>query len=133
MHRSKFSTTDLDQLERQLDGWRQSQSQYSRLPKEAWAAATALARELGVSPVAQRLGLGYNKLKHLSAPAAALARRGTKAADFVEVQLGDWGSGPGNCCRVELSDGAGGRMTVDLPADSPAVVGLAQGFWRRGQ
>ncbi len=41
-------------------------------------------------------------------------------------------NGASRLCRIELSDPAGGQMTVHLPCDAPAVLGLAQAFWRRG-
>ena len=41
-------------------------------------------------------------------------------------------NGASRLCRIELSDPTGGQMTVHLPCDAPAVLGLAQAFWRRG-
>lgn len=141
MPRSRFSATDLDTLQRQLDCWRQSQSGYRRLPEEAWAAACALARRLGVSRVARTLGLDYYKLKELSCPPLALAPVENCAVPpgFVELQWNNWSGGlPGSNsgpaeCRVEFCDPAGGRLTLQAPAGSPVLLGLAQAFWRRTQ
>jgi len=63
MPRTKFSTTDLNQLRHQLDTWRQSQSGYSRLPEALWTSAGAVAATHGVGYVARSLRLDYNKLK----------------------------------------------------------------------
>jgi hypothetical protein len=63
MPRTKFSTTDLNQLRHQLDTWRQSQSGYRRLPEALWTSAAAVAATHGVGYVARSLRLDYNKLK----------------------------------------------------------------------
>lgn len=142
MPRSRFSATDLDTLQRQLDCWRQSQSGYRRLPEEAWAAASTLARRLGAGRVARTLGLDYSKLKELSDAPLALASVESFPVPpgFVELQ---WGNGTGSAlprsgsgsaeCRVEFCDEAGGRLTLQAPASSPVLLGLAQAFWRRTQ
>jgi hypothetical protein len=140
MPRSRFSSTDLDTLQRQLECWRRSQSGYRRLPEEAWAAACALTRGLGVSRVARSLGLDYYKLKERSCPPLALVPLENSAVPpgFLELH---WSNGsnsaspkPGSGsaeCRVEFCDPAGGRLSLQAPAGSPVVLGLAQAFWRR--
>lgn len=142
MPRSRFSATDLDTLQRQLECWRQSQSGYRRLPEEAWVAAITLVRRLGVSRVARALGLDYYKLKERSCPPVALApvENSPVSPGFVELQWSNWsgsalpGSNSGGAeCRVEFCDPAGGRLSLQAPADSPVVLGLAQAFWRRTQ
>jgi hypothetical protein len=50
----------------------------------------------------------------------------------VELPLQTSGPLASTVCRIELSDLTGTKMTVDLPYDPTAVVGLAQAFWRRG-
>lgn len=133
MRRTKFSATDLNQLQRQLNAWRQSQPQYKRLPEEVWASATILARKHGVSLVARTLGLGFTKLKGQATLPSRNSSKATPAPGFMELQLSDWGSGASSPCRVELSDGAGGKMTLHLPGDSVAVLGLVEAFWRRAK
>lgn len=131
MPRTKFSTTDLDKLRHQLDSWRQSQSGASRLPEELWTSAASLATIQGVGYVARTLRLDYNKLKrqvpHAPGPSAPLS-----LPTFVELPLHDSLPRASTTCRIELSDPAGAKMTVDLPCDPATVVGLAQAFWRRG-
>ena len=132
MPRTRFSTTDLRQLLRQLVAWRQSQPPRARLPEPLWAAAATLATTHGVSAVARLLSLDYYQLKRRVTPAARPPARATPPPGFVELQLADaLGGGSGSTCRIELSDPAGGKMTVLLPGGSPAVLALAQGFWRR--
>jgi hypothetical protein len=132
MPRTRFSTTDLSQLHRQLDSWRQSQPQCSGLPEAVWASAATLATTHGVSCVARTLGLGYIKLKQRVTQAPGVSARTTPPPAFVELQVDDSLRGASQSCRIELSDPAGGRMTVHLPCDAPTVLGLAQAFWRRG-
>ena len=55
MNTPTFCSTDLAQLERQLDRWRGRQSGRVRLPGPLWEAAAQLARERSVSEVARRL------------------------------------------------------------------------------
>jgi hypothetical protein len=129
MPRPTFSATDLNQLRHQLDRWRQSPSGASRLPEALWTSAAALALTHGVGPVARTLRLDYNKLKRQVPPptqAAPLA-----PVPFVELRPHEWLPQGATLCRIELSDPAGAKMTLELPCDSATVVGVAQAFWRR--
>ena len=131
MPRTKFSTTDLNQLRHQLDHWRQSQTGYRRLPEALWTSASTLAAAHGVGYVARTLRLDYSKLKR-QMPESPGHSALVPTPAFVELPRHDWlprGSSP---CHIELSDPTGARMTVDLPYDPATVVGLAQAFWRRG-
>jgi hypothetical protein len=133
MPRRKFSTTDLRQLHRQVVAWRQAQPSRTRLPEPLWAAAATLAVPHGVSAVARLLQLDYYKLKRRVIEAPAISARSTSPPAFVELQLEDALGGGSRSCRIELSDAAGGKMTMHLPGDAPAVLALAQAFWRRGR
>jgi hypothetical protein len=130
MPRTKFSTTDLNQLRHQLASWRRSQSGPIRLPEALWTSAATLAATQGVGQVARTLRLDYNKLKRQAAPAPAqVVPIGPPA--FVELPSHPSWSQPSSVCRIELSDPAGAKMTVELPCDPATVVGVAQAFWRR--
>jgi hypothetical protein len=120
---TKFSATDLSQLRHQLDSWRQSQSGTARLPEALWTAAATLAATRGVGPVARTLRLDYNKLKR-QMPLAP--------PSFVELAPREVLLPALPVCRIELSDPAGAKMTVNLPCDPATVVSIAQAFWRRG-
>jgi hypothetical protein len=130
MPRTKFSATDLNQLRHQLDRWRQSQSGATRLPEALWISAATLASTHGVGPVARTLRLDYNKLKR-QVPQAPADSVPMAPPSFVELRPREWLPQAAAVCRIELSDPAGAKMTVDLPWDTPTVVGLAQAFWRR--
>ena len=131
MPRTQFSTADLNQLRRQLDTWRQSQSGYRRLPQALWTSAAALAATQGVGAVARSLRLDYSKLKRQVPPQAHPSALLSTPA-FVELSLPASLPRASTGCRIELSDRTGTKLTVDLPYDPTAVVGLAQAFWRRG-
>ena len=54
----------LSRARRQFDRWRSQQhNKRTRLPKELWQKAVALAREHGLNKTARALGLNYYSLK----------------------------------------------------------------------
>jgi hypothetical protein len=130
MPRRRFSATDLTQLRHQLDRWRQSQSGATRLPAGLWTSAATLALAHGVGPVARTLRLDYNKLKR-QLPGAPGQAAAIAPASFVELRPREWLPQPATACRIELSDPAGAKMSLELPCDPATVVGLAQVWWRR--
>ena len=130
MPRTKFSATDLNHLRQQLDRWRQSPSA-TRLPAALWTSAATLATTHGVGQVARTLRLDYNKLKR-QVPQATAPSVPVATSPFVELQPREWLPQAAAVCRIELSDAAGAKMTVDLPCDPATVLGMAQAFWRRG-
>ena len=130
--RNEFSSTDLDELERQLTDWRRKQvGARARLPKELWDSAAVLARSLGVSQVSRRLCLDYYKLSRWLGQARNEAWPRQK---FVELAQGDASAvafGPE--FRAEVGLPAGSKLTFHLGRDVRAVVALAEAFWRREQ
>ena len=130
MPRTKFSATDLNQLRHQLDRWRRSQAGATRLPAALWTSAATLASTHGVGQVARTLRLDYNQLKR-QVPQAPAHWVPIAPPSFVELAPRALFSPASAVCRIELSDPAGAKMTVDLPCDPATVVGLAQAFWRR--
>ena len=132
MARSKFSSTDLNQLRHQLDSWRQSQSARPRLPEALWQSAATLVGTHGVGCVARTLRLDYRQLKRRLTEAPGIAAPPNPPPAFVEVQLDEGFRSAARLCRLEFCDPTGRKMTVDLPCEAPAVLGLAQAFWRRG-
>ena len=133
MNGSGFSATDLGELQRQLGAWRRGQTGRARIPEEVWMAAAALARTQGVSWVARTLRLDYYKLRRRCPGADASVPAAGAVASFVELHLEDSGVGVGHAraFRVELGEARGARMTVELGQDVPALVALAEAFWRR--
>jgi hypothetical protein len=130
MPRTKFSTTDLNQLRHQLDRWRQSPSA-TRLPAALWTSAATLAAAHGVGQVARTLRLDYNKLKR-QMPQAPGPSVPIATPSFVELRPSQWLPQAAAVCRIELTEPAGAKMTVDLPCDPATIMGMAEAFWRRG-
>jgi hypothetical protein len=125
--KARFGGT-LEEVEEQLQSWRQEQGKRVRLPERLWEMAVKLSRAHGVSQVARTLGLDYYTLKERASLGSA-AVVAPKPASFVEVEVGQQVSGPE--CRIELENGKGLKMSLELRAPSPEeVVALAQGLWR---
>ena len=72
------------QLQRQLDQFRSTQSQRTKLPESVWQAAVELARQHGVYAVAHPLRLDYMGLKKRLGGVSGRPRRAAKPA-FVEL------------------------------------------------
>lgn len=133
MNGTGFSATDLRELERQLRVWRRGQTGRTRIPEGVWVAAAALARTRGVSCVARLLRLDYHKLRRRCTAVVPSVPPASAVASFVELQLEDSAAvvGSARAFRVELAQARGARMTIDLGQDVPALVALAEAFWRR--
>jgi hypothetical protein len=133
MESNRSFSLDIEEAHRRLEAWRKSRSRGKRMPAPLWSLAAALARTHGVSPVSQRLGLDYNRLKR-RAEAVATPRRSRldPPLGFVELPLiGQAGQGPN--CTVELARGEGARMTIRWDGkEGLDLVGLAEAFWRAG-
>ena len=63
------------QLQRQLDQFRSTQPQRTKLPEPLWQAAVELARQQGIYPVAHPLRLDYMGLKRRLGGVPALRRK----------------------------------------------------------
>ena len=72
------------QLQRQLDQFRSTQPQRTKLPEALWQAAAELARQHGIYPVAHPLRLDYMGLKRRLGGIPALRRKASKPT-FVEL------------------------------------------------
>ena len=112
--------------------WRQRRAGGRRIPAEAWAAATALARVHGAGRVGRTLHLDFYKLREqLQRPRVESAEGA--GPTFVEVGWPTAPSMPGSACTVELSDGSEQRLRMQMSGDAPALVALAEAFWRRSR
>ena len=80
MNTPTFCATDLQQLQLELNTWRQGRSGRAHLPEALWAAATQLAQAQGVSRVSRALRLGYFQLQRRVQAAASAPPPG-----FVEL------------------------------------------------
>ena len=115
----------LSRAQRRIERWRERRRPRTRIPEELWREAAQLACEYGINRTARALRLDYYALKKR---AAAAARSGERAAEFVEILPGGL-SAPRSECMIELEDASGTKMRIHLQGgDLPDVAALARGF-----
>jgi hypothetical protein len=120
---------ELGQLRVRFEQWRQQKRhRRQRIPSALWDAATGLARQRGIYPVARTLRLDYILLKK-RAGLACERQRSPATMPFVECLL----PGPAIASEnvVELVNRHGARMILRLPGSNRQDwQALAQLFWR---
>jgi hypothetical protein len=116
---------DLVRGRSRFQAWRARRKAGGRIPQALWAMATRLAKAHGVSRTAAVLRLDYYRLKNLAEPAASGPQSSGPA--FVEL------TSPvmvGKHCRLELDNGAGATMRVQLVGyDAADLEALSRSFW----
>ena len=116
------------QLQRQLDQFRSTQPQRTKLPEPLWQAAVELARQHGIYPVAHPLRLDYMQLKKRLAGVLSSRRRTTKPA-FVELvaphpaMLAE--------CVIEFESSSGSKMRSQWKAATPPDWASLLRAWRQ--
>ena len=104
------------QLQRQLDQFRSTQPQRTKLPESLWQAAVELARQYGIYPVAHPLRLDYMGLKKRLGGVPMLRRKATKPA-FVELITPP--VTPPEECVIEFESTRGGKVRIQWKASTP--------------
>ena len=116
---------DLVRGRARFQAWRARRKIGGRIPQPLWALAVRLARTHGVSRTATALGLDYYSLKKRAESAAAPPQSSGPA--FVEL------TSPvmvGKHCRLELDNGSGATMRVQLVGyDAAELEALSRSFW----
>ena len=132
MNTPTFCSTDLTQLERQLDRWRGRQAGRVRRPGPLWEAAAQLARERSVSEVARRLRIDFYKLQRRVRDFPRAAPEGPAAINpgFLELKFAATVPPPGNGGVVELFEGSQRRLRLETGHDPTLWLALAEAFWR---
>ena len=102
------------QLQRQLDQFRSTRPQRTKLPEALWEAAVELARQHGLYSVAHPLRLDYVQLKKRLGGVTNLRKKATKPA-FVELVAAHPGVDGGVRDRVRV---------LDWKQDAHSVEGL---------
>jgi hypothetical protein len=117
--------TDLLQARSRFQAWRGQRKVGERIPQPLWTLAVRLAKVHGVSRTATVLGLDYYSLQKRAEAAATPPQSGGPA--FVEL------TSPvvvGKECRLELDNGSGATMRVELVGyDAADVEALSRSFW----
>jgi hypothetical protein len=110
---------------RRLERWRSKRTGRARIPESLWLAAGELAREHGVSRVAEVLGLEFNHLKRMSRAAGpGVSKRRARPPAFVELIAPQATSG--RPCVIEI-EGERGKLRIEVngSADELALIGRA--------
>lgn len=115
---------DLARARSRFQAWRCRRQGGGRIPQRLWALAVRLVNRHGVSRTATALGLDYYSLKERSE--AAVSEPQSSGPAFVELPS------PvlvGKQCLVELDNGAGASMRVQLVGYDAADVEALSRFW----
>jgi hypothetical protein len=110
----------LERLQQRVEEWRETRAKKSPMPPELWEEAAALARALGVNAVKTALRVNYGSLRQRARPDPVPAFAETPA--FVRLDMAQTFGAMG--AVVELSDAAGTRLKIQLPAAS--VIDVAR-------
>ena len=123
----RLSRDILSEAESRFERWRRSRIQGTRIPAALWRAAVAAAREHGVSKVASALRLDYYGLKERLESAPVSEPESAGRGGFLEIPLLTPSSSE---CVLELEDGQGARLRVELKGAVPAELEtLARTLW----
>ena len=116
---------DLVHGRRRFRAWREQRKLGARIPQPLWTMAIRLAKAHGVSRTSTALGLDYYSLRKRAEAATAPLRSDDPA--FLEL------TPPvlvAKQCRLELDNGAGATMRVQLVGyDAADVEALSHSFW----
>jgi hypothetical protein len=113
---------EIEEAQRQFKNWRGERKRGERIPANLWGTAVELAKQHGVWPTARALHLDHNRLKRRVGNGDDEAQRGA----FVELIP----QGTMICtCIVEMEDGRGARMRIELKGAAADVPALSRTFW----
>jgi len=113
---------EIEEARQQFENWRGERKRGERIPANLWATAVELAKQHGVWPTAKALHLDHSGLKRR----VRNDEGDEKSSAFVELipQGGMLYS-----CAVEMEDGRGARMRVELKGAAVDVTALSRTFW----
>ena len=120
----------LSTARRQFDHWRSQQpNKRTRLPKELWQQAVALAREHGLNKTARALNVKYYSLKkHLDETGADAFVPAKPTPDFIEL-LPDTMTLGGVECMIEWAEGHNATVRMHIKgAGLSELTALARVF-----
>jgi hypothetical protein len=116
---------DLVRGRRRFQAWRERRKPGCRIPRPLWAVAIRLAKAHGISRTAAVLRLDYYRLKERAEAVAPLPQSSESA--FVEMAPSVLVA---KQCRIELDNGSGATMRVQLVGyDAADVEALSRSFW----
>lgn len=123
----------LSVLKRQFEQWRATRQARDRIPAHLWDGAVNAVAEHGAYRVSSELKLDYMVLKRRAGVTAGKRSAASVTTPrFVEVVAAATSpAAPANVdCVVELTNGRGARMRVELRGNATAALGsLCQSLW----
>jgi transposase-like protein len=124
----------LSEARRQLDHWRSQQpNKRTRLPKEFWQQAVALAQEHGLNKTARALKVKYDSLKkHLERGGADQGHSAKPQAEFIELLPATVKPGTVEC-MLEWADGCGATVRMHIRGAGPSELSAVAGVFRSGR
>jgi hypothetical protein len=120
---SPGSRGKLSRAHRQFESWRRRRRPGTPIPEPLWHVAVGVTREEGISRTARALGLDYYALKR-----RVDGRPGEPSGRFLELPVNGISLAPE--CVVEIEDGQGARLRIELRGRAAAEVEkLAELLW----
>jgi len=116
----------IEEAQEQFENWRRERKRGERIPADLWATAVELAKQRGVWPIAKALGLDHSQLKRR----AGNGEEDEKSDVFAELIPQE---AMLYSCTVEMEDGRGARMRVELKGAAADVTALSRTFWSERQ
>jgi hypothetical protein len=129
----------LSQARHQLDLWRSQQpNKRTRLPKELWQQAVALAKEHGLNKTARALNVKYDSLKkHLHEAGADEKSSVQPLPEFIELLPGTARPGgvakPQVECMIEWAEGPNATVRMHIKGASVSELTALAGVFRGGR
>jgi hypothetical protein len=111
----------IQEAQQQFENWREQRQRGERIPESLWTTAVELAKQHGVWPTARALHLDHSRLKQR----VGNGEEEVKSGSFIEVIP----QGAMCACTVEMEDGRGARIRIELKGAAVDVAALSRTFW----
>ena len=112
----------IQEAQLEFENWRRERKRGERIPENLWTTAVQVAKQHGVWPTARALHLDHSGLKRRVRNGEEEVKNGA----FIEVIP----QGAMFCaCTVEMEDGRGARMRIELKGSAKDVAALSRTFW----
>ena len=119
---------EMEKVHRRFEQWRKTRRGRTPIPERLWAAAASLAREHGVNPTSQALGLEFNKLRSFVESGKTRRKKVMAAPRFLELVAAPAGVTE---CVIEL-EGRRGKIRIEWKgAAAPDLAGLSRMLWEQ--
>jgi len=125
----------LSEARRQLDHWRSQQpNKRTRLPKELWQQAVALAKDHGLNKTARALGLKYYSLKkHLDETDTDALVAAKPTPDFIELLPDTVSPGSVECMIEWAAEGPKATVRMHIKGASVSELTALAGVFQGGR